>query len=116
MKRVILCTMLGASVFVGAATAAWAEDGQMRVALGGLNMASPQGAKAALARIEFSAGDFCDATAGRQSLERGATIDRCVAEMTRKSVTQLNAPMVTALLDSQAPQGQSAKTVALAQK
>lgn len=115
MKRAILCAALGASVFMGAATAAWAEDGQMRVALGDLNMSTPEGAKVALARIEFRAGDFCDAGAGRQPLERTAAVNRCVADMTRKSVTQLNAPMVTTLLNGAAP-GRPASTVALAQK
>ena len=113
MKRAILCAALGASVLMGAATAAWAEDGQMRVSLGDLNLGATEGAKAALARIEFSAGNFCDANAGRQSLERTAAVNRCMASMTRKSVAQLDAPMVTALLDGHA---QPAPTVALAQK
>lgn len=113
MKRAILCAVLGASVFLGAASAAWAEDGQMRVALGDLNTGTSDGAKAALARIEFSAGSFCDADAGRQSLERTTAVNRCVANMTRKSVTQLDAPMVTALLNGRAA---PEKTVALAQK
>jgi UrcA family protein len=112
MKRAILCAALGASLAAGAATAAWSDDGQMRVALGDLNMATPEGAHFALARIERSAANFCDANAGRQSLERTAKVDRCVADMTRKSVTQLRAPLVTALLDGK-PQAQA---VALAQK
>lgn len=115
MKRAILCAALGASVFMGAATAAWAEDGQMRVSLGDVNTGTTEGAKTALARIEFSAGTFCDADAGRQSLERSAAVNRCMANMTRKSVAQLNAPMVTALLDGHA-QPAPAATVALAQK
>lgn len=113
MKRAILCAALGASVLMGAATAAWAEDGQMRVSLGDLNTSTTEGAKAALARIEFSAGAFCDANAGRQSLERTAVVNHCMTTMTRKSVAQLDAPMVTALLDGHA---QPAPTVALAQK
>src|ERR1700751_4254189 len=113
MKRAILCAALGASLAAGAATAAWSEDGQMRVPLGDLNMTTPEGAHVALARIELSAADFCDANAGRQSLERSKYVDRCVADMTRKSVTPPHAPLVTALLDGQAPQ---AKAVALAQK
>lgn len=113
MKRAILCAALGASLAAGAATAAWSEDGQMRVALGDLNLATPEGAHVALARIEFGAADFCDADAGRQPLERSEYVDRCVADMTRKSVRQLNAPLVTALLDGQAPQ---ARSVMLARK
>jgi UrcA family protein len=113
MKRAILCAALGATLAASAATAAGAEDGQMRVALGDLNMATPEGAHVALARIEFSAADFCDANSGRQSLERSRYVDRCVADMTRKSVSQLHAPLVTALLDGQAPQ---ARSVTLAQK
>jgi hypothetical protein len=70
----------------------------------------------ALARIEFGAGGFCDANAGRQSLERTAHVDRCVAEMTRKSVVQLHAPLVTALYDANAAHGSAPKVLALAGK
>lgn len=89
---------LAASAFLGSIGVAQAEDAQMRVALAGVNLASDTGAKTALTRIEFSAANFCEQSSGRESLERQAVKDHCVAEMTRKSVKQLNAPMVTALL------------------
>jgi|GEM_PF-1452791 len=113
MKRAILCAALAASALMGAMTAARAEDGQMRVKLGDLNLATADGAKAALARINYGAGTFCDSAAGRQSLERTGAVARCVSDMTAKSVAQLNAPLVTALLE-----GRSLNTqpVDLAQK
>jgi len=74
----------------------------MRVKLAGLNIASDAGAKTALARIEFSAANFCEQTSGRVSLERRSVETRCIAEMTRKGVKQLNVPSVTALLDDRA--------------
>jgi UrcA family protein len=101
MKRAILCAALGATALLGAVTAAQAEDGQMRVPLADVNLGTEAGAKSALARIENTADNFCDANAGRQTLERSQVSDRCVATMTRKGVSTLDAPMVTALLDRQ---------------
>jgi UrcA family protein len=115
MKRAIVCAALAASAFMGAMTAAQAEDGQMRVRLGGLNLATADGAKMALTRIQLQADNFCEVSSGRQTLERVAVENRCVASMTRKSVAQLNAPLVTALLDARSSDAQPA-TVALAQK
>jgi UrcA family protein len=113
MKRAILCAALCASFTMSMMTAARAEDGQMRVKLADLNLATDAGAKTALARIRWNAASFCDAGAGRQSLERSGAVDRCVGTMTRKSVAQLNAPLVTALLGGREPQAQP---MALAQK
>jgi UrcA family protein len=62
-------------------------------------VATAEGARTALARIRFGAANFCDASSGRQSLERAAAVDHCVAEMTRKGVDGLHAPLVTALLE-----------------
>jgi UrcA family protein len=115
MKRAILCAALAASAFVGAMTAAQAEDGQMRVKLGDLNLATASGAQTALVRIQSQANNFCDVSSGRASLERAAVENRCVASMTRKSVAQLNAPMVTALLEGRSS-AQPATAVALAEK
>jgi UrcA family protein len=100
---------------MGAMTAAQAEDGQMRVRLTGLNLATVAGATAALGRIRWSSGMFCDAHAGRLSLERGGAVDHCVGDMTRKSVAQLNAPLVTALLEDRGSQAQASAPMALVQ-
>lgn len=97
MKKIAFSALV-ASTFLAAITTAQAEDGQMRVKLAGIDIATEAGAKTALARIRFSAANFCEQTAGRAPLERASAEDRCVAAMTQKSVQQLNAPMVTALL------------------
>jgi UrcA family protein len=99
MKKII-CAALTASTLLCAA--AHAEDAQMRVKLADINMATAAGARTALARIQFSAANFCEQSAGRETLERATVTDRCVAQMTLKSVRQLNAPMVTALLQGAA--------------
>lgn len=96
MKKIMFAA-LAASAFLSF-NAAQAEDAQMRVKLADINMSTEAGAKAALSRIQFSAANFCEQSAGRESLERAKVTDRCVAQMTLKSVKQLNAPMVTALL------------------
>lgn len=116
MKRAVLCAVLGASVFMSAATVAQAEDASMRVKLADLNLTTQAGAQAALARIRWSAGLFCEASPGLKALERSAPIDRCISEMTHKGVTQLNAPLVTALLDGRAAGERPSTPMALAQK
>jgi UrcA family protein len=97
MKKIMFAA-LTVSAFLCTINAAQAEDAQMRVKLADINVASDAGAKTALTRIQFSAANFCEQSSGRESLERQSLKNHCVAEMTRKSVQQLNAPMVTALL------------------
>lgn len=109
----IMFAAFTASAFLCAIGAAQAEDGQMRVKLADLNVATDAGAHVALARIQFSAANFCEQNAGRESLERQMVKNHCVAEMTRKSVKQLNAPTVTALLGGRAA-GEASAQVAMA--
>jgi UrcA family protein len=85
----------------------------MRVKVADVNLSTEAGAQTALARIRFGAAQFCERDAGRQSLERTSVVNRCVAEMTRKGVDGLNAPLVTALLRREAP-GQAPTQVASA--
>jgi UrcA family protein len=98
MNRII-CAAATAFALLGAAGAVQAQETQMRVKVSDLNVATAEGAKIAFARIRFSAASFCDADAGRQSLQRSTAVQRCVAEMTRKGVDGLHAPLVTALLE-----------------
>jgi UrcA family protein len=98
MKKFMVAA-LTASAFLCAMSAAQAEEGQMHVKLADLNLATDAGAKSALARIQVSAANFCEVTEGRETLERMYVKKHCVADMTRKGVKKLNAPMVTALLD-----------------
>jgi UrcA family protein len=115
MKRTLLGAALAASAVFGAMTAAQAEDGQMRVNLTGVNLATEDGAKLALARIRQGVSAFCEAAPGPQSLSRLSEIDKCQAAMTRKSVQQLNAPLVTAMFEGR-PGAAPQPTLALARK
>ena len=96
------CAALAGALVFAAAAGAQAEDARMRVKVSDINVTTEDGARTALARIRSGAAEFCDASAGRQGLERTAIVNRCVAEMTRKGVEGLHAPLVTALLDRQA--------------
>jgi UrcA family protein len=116
MKRAMLCVMVGASVLMGATTVARAEEASMRVKLADLNLTTQAGAQIALARIRWSAGVFCEASPGLKALERSAPVDRCVGDMTRKGVSQLGAPLVTALLEGRPASVSPAAPVALAQR
>jgi UrcA family protein len=116
MKRAIVCVALAASALMGAMTAARAEDGQMRVKIGDLNLSTTEGAQAALHRINASAADFCDVKLAREQLERVAVENQCVAAMVRKGVDGLHAPLVTAVLNARAPVAhEAAVTLAAAQ-
>jgi UrcA family protein len=112
MKRAIVCAALAASALMGAMTAARAEDGQMRVNLGDLNLATPEGARTALSRIDAAAAVFCEVGSGREQLERVAAENHCVAAMVRKGVDGLQAPLLTAMLNARSSASQA--TVALA--
>ena len=104
MTRTLLCAAFAASAFLGATTTvAHAEDGQIRVRIGDLDLASTEGAKDALERIENKVEVFCEANGGRLTLQREVASDQCVADLTRKSVRQLDAPLVTALYESSPP-------------
>lgn len=103
MTRMLLCAGFAASLFLGATTSAQAEDGQIRVAVADLNLSDAEGADHALDRIRYKAEVFCEANAGRLTLQRAAAADRCVADLTRRSVTQLDAPMVTARYEGSSP-------------
>ena len=104
MTRTMLCAAFAASAFLGATTtAAHAEDGEIRVRLGDLDLASSDGAEDALERIENKVEVFCEAGGGRLTLQRVQASERCVADLTRRSVRQLDAPMVTALYEYSTP-------------
>jgi len=64
------------------------------VKIADINIHSPAGAQIALTRIRNGAAQFCDADGGRVPLNRAAPINRCVADMTRRAVDQLNATTV----------------------
>lgn len=104
MTRTMLCAAFAASAFLGAmTTVAHAEDGEIRVRVGDLDLASSDGAEDALERIENKVEVFCEASGGRLTLQRAAASEQCVADLTRRSVRQLDAPMVTALYESSSP-------------
>jgi UrcA family protein len=114
MKRAIFCAALAASALMGAMTAARAEDGQMRVKVGDLNLSTPEGAQEALSRIHASATVFCEVGPGREQLERVAAENRCVTAMVQKGVDGLQAPLVSATLDARSPASPAAASVTLA--
>ena len=116
MKPALFCAAFAATVAMAAASAAQAEEAEMHVKLGDLNLSTAAGARVALARIQAGADAFCDIGAGRQSLERVALQNRCVAQMVRKGVDHLQAPLVTALWSGQPVSGQPGPAVALAEK
>ncbi|HEY2749894.1 UrcA family protein [Phenylobacterium sp.] len=77
-------------------TAAQAETDTMVVHMGDLNVASPQGAEAALRRIKNAAMLFCG-DYDQITFTRRIEHQRCEMQMTDQAVSSLNAPTVTAL-------------------
>ena len=99
MNRIIKVAAAAAALSLagvaGAASAQSVKEGIMIVRVGDLNTSSHQGAEVALRRIKNAAAQFC----GPQTRDLATTYEqrRCTERMTRKAVSSLNAPMVTAL-------------------
>ena len=102
-RKLIAAVSASACLAVGlVSTPAVAQDvGTMRVAVGGLNLRSDAGAKAALTRIRVAADRFCDD--GSKELARRVEIARCRAAMMYRAVTTLDAPLVTAQYGGASP-------------
>jgi UrcA family protein len=101
MNRMTFFAAVGAAFLLGASGAV-AEDGQMHVRLGDLNLQTADGAQAAIDRIRHSAAAFCEADVGRRPLGQAMESQKCVGRMSAKAVEALNAPQVTALYQGRA--------------
>jgi len=77
-------------------SAAAAQTATMTVKVGDLNTSSDAGAQSALRRIHYAADIFCGGADSRE-LSVMLAQQKCVARMTDKAVTSLNAPKVSAL-------------------
>lgn len=96
MKK-IMCAVTAVAAFVSVTTSVQAAEPEMRVKVSDLNLASEAGAARALARIAAAAS--CDKTLGAQPIERVWVQKRCVADMTRSGVEELDASMAHALFE-----------------
>ena len=75
----------------------------MTVSLEGLNLHTPAGATAAMARIHRASDVFCGIDqGGRVSLERALAAQACARTMVGKTVGKLDEPRVTALYEKRA--------------
>ena len=86
----------------------------MRVQVADLNTHTAGGADVALNRIRQRVSVFCQANEGNRSLAVRADVNRCVLEMSRKAVTQLDAPLVTALYENRSAPAETYQGVAIA--
>ena len=89
------CAFLGAAF---AATPAFAqeEQGNMRVAIGDLNLQSDGGAQSVLHRIRNASSAFCEDDNRTRDLGRKLESWKCRDRMTYLAVSKLDAPLVTA--------------------
>lgn len=92
MKRFLISLTALAIV---APALAHAEDAQMRVKVGDLNLASDAGASTALRRIGTAANSFCGG--GGEAILQLQAYRQCRQTMMAKAVARLDAPRVTAL-------------------
>ena len=114
MKRFMMCAVMTASALTAPLAAARAEDGQMRVQFADLNIGTAEGAQVAMNRIRWQVAVFCQANEGNRSLAVRAEVNRCVAEMSRKAVMKLDAPLVTALYEARHAGPAASPSVAVA--
>jgi UrcA family protein len=91
MKPMMLMAVIA---FVASTATAEAETAQMRVKIGDLDLKTETGAQQALKRIKTAAREFCEVPL-ELPLTRG--FERCHRDLVAKAVSQLDAPMVTAL-------------------
>lgn len=90
VSAAVLITLVG--------TAARAEEGTMRVRIGDLNIHQEAGAQVALRRIKAASSNFCgEGLVSSHSLASATNTRKCKKTMIDKAVTQLDAPVVTAL-------------------
>ena len=91
------------------AMSGWSDPAAMsvRVSIADLNLASPAGAKAVLARIHTAARTICGDEPDIRMSERFALYQSCLKTTVGRTVASLDAPLVTAMNG-----GQSAIVVA----
>jgi UrcA family protein len=114
MSKVIAAAALAAATL---AVASYATDPQfelsrahveqIRVSYADLDLASPDGAKAMLLRLEDAAAQACGGSTGHVVLEERILVDACVRDTVAKAVSDLHAPLVTAFHE-----GRDAKSLA----
>lgn len=96
-----LFAVASACAFLGAALAptpsfAGEEQGQMRVAMGDLDLQSDPGAQSVLHRIKTASSIFCENDNRTRDLARTLESWKCRDRMTYLAVSKLDAPLVTA--------------------
>ena len=94
-------TLIAAAlVFAGFAALTQAQAGdvpQIKVPYGDLNLSSPAGAQAMLNRIRFAASRVCGGKADNRDIPGTTFYRQCVRVAADNAVSQLDAPLVTAL-------------------
>ncbi len=99
LKSVIIATFA-----LAAASAAQAQSTQVptvKISVAGIDAQSSSGARIVLHRIQAAAGKVCGGEPGRD-LDRRASYDPCVQEVTTRTVAGMNNPRLSALFDKKA--------------
>ncbi len=83
------------------AAPAFAQEGDVlpsaRVSRAGVDLASPEGAKMALARIEYAADDVCGGRPDSRALDRAPAFAKCRAAAVAGAVKSLDRPLLSRL-------------------
>ena len=114
MERYMMCAVMSVFALMAPVATVQAEEAQMRVQVADLNTHTAGGAEVAMNRIRLRVAVFCQANEGNRSLAVKAEVNRCVREMGRKAVTQLDAPLVTALYEGRPAPAETHEGVAIA--
>ena len=100
-------TLLIAAALIALAAPAAARDlpgasppENVKVVFTDLNLSTPHDADAMITRLTLAARKVCGDAGGTPELGFAPRYRACVADITRRSVARLNAPLVTARFDS----------------
>jgi UrcA family protein len=104
LKQVIIASFALATVasLPAAALTRPSEISTVTVSVAGIDTHSTSGAQVMLQRIKFAAKKVCGGDSSL-SLDRQLKFRPCVNEVTQRTVTGLNNPQLTALLNKTAP-------------
>jgi UrcA family protein len=96
MSRTII-VLSAAALCLAATSPACADEGVMKVRIGDLNLNSPAGAQAALARTIRAADQFCGGAPDLRQIDRARRAQACRDAMLDRAVQAMNVPLVSSL-------------------
>ncbi len=94
---IALCALASAAAFADPPATPPADTRSTKVSLAGLDLSTPEGARAAYARIKATAEHLCFQMSDPSEIDYQAAYNVCVRETLAATVRRINAPTLAAL-------------------